>query len=248
VDQVIRVGGLGVATYVVDTPRPYLHPITTLSGKVVSDAAPEDHTWHLGLSLAVQDVNATNLWGGRTYVRGQGYTWLDDHGVITHEGFDKLTDASLVQRLTWRAPSGDALLTEVRSIDALALDDRTWALSLSWALTAPGDAVVLGSPTTNGRELGAGYGGCFMRLAPQEAPPHVAAGALTGEEEVNGCTEPELLWRAQDYQIRFSGAQQWFVRTSMYPGVCDAWAFDKVRTIEAGQTWESGMRLLISDV
>ena len=81
------VGGTEVAEYVLDPaldarhgPRPYLHPVRTLGGTVVTDALPADHVWHLGASLAVQDVNGSNLWGGRTYVRDVGYTWRDDHG------------------------------------------------------------------------------------------------------------------------------------------------------------------------
>lgn len=244
-DHTFKVDGLEVATYVVAAPRPYLHPIKTLGGKVITDVEPEDHKWHMGLSLAVQDVNGTNLWGGRTYVRGQGYTWLDDHGTITHEGFDELSDSLVVQRLAWRDRTGSVLLDEVRTIEATLSGRAAWSLALSWDLTAD-RRVTLGSPTTNGREYGAGYGGCFLRLAT--APESVSAGLLEGEEEVNGCDEPEILWRADDYSLRAAGAERWFVRTSMYPGICDAWAFEKVRVIEAGQTWSGSFRLEISDL
>ncbi|HET6346532.1 MAG TPA: DUF6807 family protein, partial [Myxococcota bacterium] len=232
------------ATYVVAAPRPYLHPIKTLGGKVITDVEPEDHKWHMGLSLAVQDVNGTNLWGGRTYVRDQGYTWLDDHGTMTHEGFDELSDSVVVQRLAWRDKAGSVLLEEVRTIEAVLAGGRSWALTLAWELTAV-PRVTLGSPTTNGREFGAGYGGCFLRLA--EAPESVTAGVLDGEEEVNGCDEPEIHWQASDYSLRVSGSKRWFVRTGMYPGICDAWAFEKVRVIEAGQTWSGSFQVLISD-
>jgi hypothetical protein len=199
----------------------------------------------MGLSLAVQDVNGTNLWGGRTYVRDQGYTWLDDHGTITHEGFDELSDSVVVQRLAWRDKAGGVLLHEVRTIEASPADPRSWSLALAWDLTAV-SRVVLGSPTTNGREYGAGYGGCFLRLA--EAPESVSAGLLEGEESVNGCDEPEIHWVASDYSLRVVGAERWFVRTSMYPGICDAWAFEKVRVIEAGETWSGSFHAVISDL
>ncbi|HZM76599.1 MAG TPA: DUF6807 family protein [Candidatus Limnocylindrales bacterium] len=244
-DHVLTIDGLEVATYVVAAPRPYLHPIKTLGGTVVTDIEPEDHKWHMGLSLAVQDVNGTNLWGGRTYVRGQGYTWLDDHGTITHESFESLSDSLVVQRLAWRDKAGSVLLNERRTLEAAAVNSGTWSLTLSWELTAV-PRVTLGSPTTNGREHGAGYGGCFLRLA--SAPEAVSAGSLDGEEAVNGCEEPEIHWRASDYSLRASGAERWFVRTSMYPGICDAWAFEKVRVIEAGETWSGSFRLTLSDV
>lgn len=212
--------------------RPYLHPIRTPAGTVITDAEPADHPWHLGLSLAVQDVNGVNFWGGRTYVRDQGYVWLDNHGTIA-DGY-------------WRDPAGKPLLAERRDISSSIVDDRTWRLDFAWELTAVAGDVVFGSPTTNGREAGAGYGGCFLRLAPSP-DAEVFAGSLRGEAAVNGCTEPSVTWRTKDFEVTMSGAQRWFVRSAMYPGICDAWAYDQVRTIPAGETWSSGVSLLISD-
>lgn len=237
-------------------PRPYLHPLRTLAGTVVSDAVPADHRWHLGLSLAMQDVNRNNLWGGRTYVRGQGYTWLDDHGSITGEGFDEVRADGFTQRLAWRGADGKVLLSERRTMAASVLDERSWVLELGWALTAA-ETVTLGSPATNGRPGGAGYGGCFWRVAPG-ANLGLTAGELTGEEQVNGSAEPVLVWRGESggvpYTLRFSGlgeGDRWFVRTSEgstgYPGVCAAWAYEQTRVIEAGATRTGALRVVISD-
>lgn len=246
-DHHLKVSGRTVATYVLATSRPYLHPIRTLGGQVISDAAPEDHPWHLGLSLAVQDVNGTNLWGGRTYVRDQGYTWLEDHGRITHEGYDNLAEDRVAQRLAWRDPVGTVLLRERRTMTASQVDSLSWRLALAWELTAP-EKVVLGSPTTNGREIGAGYGGCFLRLAPDPAP-QVSAGPLRGEAEVNGCDLPQIAWHATGYLIRAqTDVGRWFVRTGIYPGICAAWAFAEPRVIEAGRTWAGQVSLIISDL
>jgi hypothetical protein len=63
----LAVDDVPVARYVVDealpaslSPRPYLHPVTTLNGTVVTDARPADHEWHLGVCLAIQDVGGVN--------------------------------------------------------------------------------------------------------------------------------------------------------------------------------------------
>lgn len=49
------------------SPRPYLHPVTTLAGTIVTDAMPLDHVWHLGAGVALQDVNGVNFGAvGRT--------------------------------------------------------------------------------------------------------------------------------------------------------------------------------------
>lgn len=65
------------------SPRPYLHPVSTLAGTVVTDHLPEDHVWHLGVGVAIQDVDDVNFWGGRTFTRSAGeYVWRKDHGRI----------------------------------------------------------------------------------------------------------------------------------------------------------------------
>src|SRR5690242_14537465 len=116
------VGDVAVAEYVaepdigpLDGPRPYLHPVRTLAGVPVTDLLPEDHTWHLGVSVAMQDVDGVNLWGGRTYVRDQGYTWLDDHGRIAHAEWLARADNGFGERLRWLGTRGETLLTETRT-------------------------------------------------------------------------------------------------------------------------------------
>ncbi|MEV4343795.1 DUF6807 family protein [Actinoplanes sp. NPDC049596] len=212
-------------------PRPYLHPVRTLRGTVVTDTLPYDHPWHLGASLTMADVNGWNLWGGRTFVRGEGYVWREDHGRIRH-----VSPSSLV----WEDGSGRTLLTEHRAITAVEAADG-WELSFAYALTAP-ETVALGSPATNGRTGGAGYGGFFWRCPPGKA---VASAA-------NGSADPSLTLTVDDsYRLVFSGLQdadRWFVRTDEYIGVCAALAFTDPLVIPAGETLRREIRVLIADV
>ncbi len=256
----LRVGGRLVAEYVVEpavdprlSPRPYLHPVRTLSGIVVSDVLPDDHPHHLGVSVAVQDVAKTNLWGGRTFVRGKGYTWLDDHGTIVHAGFDEQADDRLEQRLRWRDRSGETLLDERRRIDALLIDgqDGAWMLSLAFTLTAPDDRdIELGSPATNGRPGGSGYGGFFWRAPAGDAPPDVFSASAQDEDLVNGSTEPWAAMTTGNFGLIFTGlgdGDHWFVRAAGYPGVCAALAFEEPRVIEAGSSLTRRHRVVIVD-
>ena len=255
------VDGVEVAEYVtkpvVDPargPRPYLHPVRTLAGLVVTDVLPEDHPHHLGVSVAMQDVNGVNLWGGRTYVRGTGYTWLDDHGVIEHVEWTDRSADRLTDRLQWRDPEGRTLLVEERTMTATGLDARSWVLTFSYALTNPGPGPVrLGSPATNGRPGRAGYGGFFWRLAPGH--PRVLDAHTDREDGVNGSTSP---WVAvvgeaapsQPYTLVFAGlgaGDHWFVRAAEYPGVCVALAFEAVRVIGAGQSLHRTHRIVVAD-
>ena len=251
----LRVGEVDVATYVVEPeldvrvgPRPYLHPVRTLGGTTVTDALPQDHPWHLGVSVAMAEVGDTNLWGGRTYVRGEGYTWLDDHGRIAHVGWLPAGDG-FAEELAWLDPADTTLLTEHRTVTAAPAPDG-WQLSLGYTLTAPPTLdVILGSPATNGRPGGAGYGGFFWRAGPGVA--HAFTDAHDGEEKVNGSAEPWVALTVADaYTLVFQGLaddDRWFVRTGEYAGVCAALAFERPLTVPAGGSLSRQVRVLVAD-
>jgi hypothetical protein len=254
----LRVAGRVVAEYVVEPevdpthgPRPYLHPVRTLGGTTVTDVLPEDHRWHLGVSVAVQDVNGTNLWGGRTYVRDAGYTWLDDHGRIAHDGWlsEPAGDGSrFAERLRWLDPAGETLLVEERTLVASPAP-LGWTLGFAFTLTAPpGSGVSLGSPATNGRPGGAGYGGFFWRLTP--GVPDVFTSTMEGEEKCNGSADPWLAVRGAGYTLVFSGIEgddRWFVRAADYPGVCAALAWERPLVLAPGATLTRHYRVLVAD-
>ncbi|EWS82087.1 oxidoreductase [Brachybacterium phenoliresistens] len=175
------------------SPRPYLHPLRTLGGTVITDAHPADHDWHNGLGVVIQDVADVNFWGGRTYVEGAGYIWREDHGTIAHEAFEETSadGTAWTQRLRWRGPepAADASAADVSAADAsggsapsdgpgprVELEEtRThvfapveggWSVELTSQLRpVSAEAMELGSPGSHGRE-GGGYGGLFLRLAP----------------------------------------------------------------------------------
>ncbi|MCG5455528.1 PmoA family protein [Micromonospora sp. PSH03] len=258
----LTAGATEVAEYVLDPaldarhgPRPYLHPVRTLGGTVVTDALPADHVWHLGASLAVQDVDGSNLWGGRTYVRDVGYTWRDDHGVITHTGEVERSAGRYAHDLQWRDRAGGVLLTERRWLAASVVAPDAWRLDLESVLVAPDDREIrLGSPATNGRPGGAGYGGFFWR-AVADGEPAVFTADAAGEETVNGSAAPWLALTGAGsaggaYTLVFAGLgrdDRWFVRTGMYPGVCVAFAFDRPAVVPAGGSRHGRYQVWVAD-
>jgi hypothetical protein len=255
--------GQNVADYVVVphvdltvAPRPYLHPVRTLAGLTVTDAQPADHRWHLGASLAIPDVSGTNLWGGRTYVRGTGYAWRGDHGRIAHLEFVQRAPDRLVHRLRWHDQDGGTLLEEERSVTARPLPDRpdSWALDIRYRLTAPRDReIVLRSPATNGRPGGAGYGGFFWRAAGPGGAVRVFTASAAREARVNGSAEPWVAVASphpHPYTLVFTGLPdggRWFVRSATYPGVCAALAFDRPRVIPAGTCLDGAHTVVVAD-
>lgn len=236
------------------SPRPYLHPVTTLGGIVVTDAMPLDHVWHLGAGVALQDVNGVNFWGGRTYRReNAGYVWRPDHGrIIRSSSVD--TGTSRHEKLSWCGPDGAQILAESRSWSWRPLAPSAWQLTLGFSLTPSGfGPVSLGSPGSNGREAG-GYGGFFWRLPPV-AHSNVRTASASGEEAVHGSRAPWLAWSGEFsaglatlvFTAPPEAGDPWFVRAAGYPGVGSALAWDAAVVLQAGESLTRTVRIIIAD-
>jgi predicted dehydrogenase len=235
------------------SPRPYLHPVRTLGGVTLTDHLPLDHPWHLGLGFALQDISGTNLWGGRTYTREAGrYVWRDDHGRVVPEGVIA-EPGSLRLALRWEAHDGAALLREERTATATRAGEHAWRLDLASRLTAQ-RPVSLGGPGSNGN-VGGGYGGFFLRLAPCETATVFTPDA-EGEVAVHGRPAPWIAWSG-----RFGGTEAgvivaaapeapdypWFVRRAGYPGIGSALAWGRAVELDEGAVLERSFRVWFVD-
>ncbi|MFI5891475.1 PmoA family protein [Actinoplanes sp. NPDC051513] len=248
----LRVAGRPVATYVEHpdldirlAPRPYLHPIRTLSGVTVTDALCHDHPWHMGASVTMADVDGLNFWGGRTYVRDEGYVWLDDHGRIVQADSSPVTDG-FTALLHWQDASGAVILREQRTVTAREAP-HGWRLSFAYALsTVTESAVILGSPATHGRPGQAGYGGFFWRATEG---PATAFGALS--DSPHASADPWLAVTVADrYTLAFQGladGDRWFARTEEYVGVCAALAFTDPLPIKPAHPLTRTIHVLVAD-
>ncbi|PRB44888.1 oxidoreductase [Arthrobacter sp. MYb23] len=272
----LSVNGIPVATLQDGTrirptssPRPYLHPVRTLAGTVVTDHIPEDHVWHLGAGVALQDVDGINFWGGRTYTRAAGaYIWRKDHGSIVTESVDH-GDGLRREQLSWLGPDHTPVLREQREWRWAAVGNSTWKLTLDFTLeSATGQPVLLGSPGSNGRPQG-GYGGFFWRL-PKVGAATIWTPEARGEDAVHGTAAPWLAWSGTFDAGTASAAQvtgdpglghpatlvflaspqatdPWFVRHSGYPGVGLSLAWDAPVTTEPGRPVHRTVTVLVTD-
>jgi hypothetical protein len=206
-----------------ESPRPYLHPIRTRSGREISLFRPHDHVWHKGIAWSLPNVGPHNFWGGTTYRRDRGYEQLDNNGSMDHL---RVVDASVDREgaafgheLAWRTQAGEELIREHRRLTArtpppgaalggAALGDA--ALDGAWLLTfetrmrnISAKAIPIGSPTTEGRD-NAGYAGLFWRGPRSFTDGIVITAGGTGGEEVRGTRHPWL-----GYQGRHDGDGSW---------------------------------------
>jgi hypothetical protein len=230
-----------------ESPRPYLHPLTTLAGETVTQSRPDDHVWHTGLSWSLPNAGAHNFWGGPTYVRDRGYVQLPNNGRVDHRGFTafEANDAGfeLEEQLQWMSAADAPVFTERRRLSAtVAADVGSWTLVFDTVMrNVSGSAIAIGSPSTEGRE-NAGYGGLFWRGAASMLHGTVlSAGATSGEERMGsrgdwmGYSAGAGTVVMVDHADNPRHPTPWFVRSEEYPGLCPAPFFDERLVVGAGE-------------
>ena len=234
-------------------PRPYLHPVRTLGGVTVTELMPASHRHHLGVSLAVPEVDGGNFWGGRTFLPGHGPAWLDNQGTQEHVRWQRRSDTDLGETLRWAAIDGEVLLTERREIAAREVDAGAWALTFGFALTnAAGRPLPIRSPAAHGR-TGAGFGGFFWRAPFDRAACHRAAATGTGLEAVHGRRSPWLSVTGGGWTLVFIGATErtredpWFVRNRDYLGIGSSLSWAEPLLLEPGETLTRRIITVVAD-
>ncbi|GIG27840.1 PmoA family protein [Cellulomonas marina] len=218
-----------------ESPRPYLHPVRTRGGDLVTAFRPHDHVWHKGVAWSLPVVGEHNFWGGPTYVHGEGYRQLDNDGSMDHQALVALEatgdGAALAHRLAWHTQDGQHVVDEERALRVVVPADRAdaWVLTFTTAMTNVSDEdLTIGSPTTRGRE-NAGYGGLFWRGPRSFTGGTVLAPGFAGGEEVRGTRAPWMGFTGRHDDVGRSSSvvmvdgadnpshpPQWFARTEWF--------------------------------
>ena len=256
----VRDGDVDLFTYVyqpataaLESPKPYLHPLRTRRGDLVSLFRPHDHVWHKGIAWSLPVVNDENFWGGPTYVHGQFYVQLPNNGVQQHEGAVELEAgdrARISHELRWITEAGTALFAEQRELTAEVVSDEAWALTFDTRLTnVSGAPIAIGSPTTRGRE-NAGYGGLFWR-GPRSFTNGtlVAPGASGAGDDVRGSRHEWMGFVGRHDDIDATSLvlmlddaanphhpPQWFARSEEFAALNPAPFFSEEVVVAPGET------------
>jgi hypothetical protein len=156
-----------------DAPRPYVHPLRTPAGTIVSTDAPADHPWHHALWSTVKFVNGVNFW--------------EEYGEF---GLLRTTDVRDVhhgQRATieWTRPDGEIAAREVRTIVEVAIDEMAYALDWEFVITPTVDTTFDRTPYDEAQGWG-GYSGLTLRGAPDFADTRLLLADGSEHQTVRG--------------------------------------------------------------
>jgi len=137
-----------------DAPRPYVHPLTTPAGAVLSVEAPADHPWHHALWFTIKFVNGENFWEEYGEFGTLRTTAVETAGDIT------------TAHLDWIAPDGESVrLRETRELRTTSLGPDAYAIDWIETLQVPVITELDRTPFTTW----GGYGGLTLRGAPDWA-------------------------------------------------------------------------------
>ncbi|MGN9841146.1 PmoA family protein [Nonomuraea sp. H19] len=251
-------------TPVLESPKPYLHPIRTRGGALVSLFRPHDHVWHKGIAWSLPHVGEHNFWGGPTYVHGKFYVQLDNNGSATHREMTTLTAGGdrveIGHTLDWTSQAGAPVIEERRSLAATVVDEATWALVFDTTMTnVSGGTLDFGSPTTKGRE-NAGYGGLFWRGPRSFTGGIIQSPAGAGGDELRGTRAEWFGFRGRhdetgdhstivvvDDAANPQHPPKWFARSEDFACLCPAPFFSEEVPLPDGESLRFRYAVVIAD-
>lgn len=266
---VVHLAGVEILRYVYhpetaqrESPKPYLHPVRTAAGAVVTLHRPHDHVWHTGLAWALPHVGDDNFWGGPTFT-GAAYEQLENNGRSEHVAVtDVHVDdevARFAHTLAWITEDGRRLVDEDRTL-TVRRAGTDWSLTVGIRMRNVSDTdVSIGSPTTKGRD-NAGYGGLFWR-----GPRSFTGGTLVtadggGGDELRGTRHEWMGYTGLhdgtgdastivmvDHTDNPAHPPQWFARTEEFAALCPAPFFSEELPFAAGQMLAFDYAVVVAD-
>ena len=161
-----------------DVPRPFVHPVRTPAGRVVSVEAPDDHPWQHALWFTIKFVNGENFW--EEY--GEFGTLRQAEPPEVRAAADGTVTG--VSRIAWVRPDGVTVVAdEVLALTHRPMADQPDAHVIDWDVRfTPSVAVELDRTpyTTWG-----GYGGLTLRGRPDWHDTRLLL-ATSGDEPGDG--------------------------------------------------------------
>lgn len=149
-----------------NTPKPYMHPLRTPGGTILTSFQPSDHVWHRGLWFAWKYIDGINYWEEEMGSEGA----LVSKGRTLPNGAERVTfaedgSATLRHPLAYVGPDGRKVLQEDRTIVIHPPEGRDMIIDFVHDFRV-GDAPATLSATPDTAETPwGGYSGLGLRAA-----------------------------------------------------------------------------------
>lgn len=240
----------GGALALEQSPRPYLHPVRTLGGTILTAERPAGHPHHAGLGEAFPYANEVSFWGDDSFRADETQRPHRRHGRILTRSISH-TDSTMAEELEWVSHDGTVLIEQQRQW-AFAVHADSWTAELSSVIAVAGKDVLLESPGSRGR-AGWGYGGLFWRF-PDIDQARVHTRDAEGEAQVHGSRSPWIrlsgLFAGAPATVTLEAvghSDPWFVHISAYPGIGSAPTWDAPYRVQPGRPLSRAFRITVAD-
>jgi hypothetical protein len=133
--------------------RPFVHPLTTPSGLLLTRDAPDDHPWHHGMWFTIKFVNEENFW--------EEY---GDYGVLRHQGEPTVDrgdrSVTVAGAVSWVRPDRETVvIDEKRALTYRVIADDAYLIDFDTTLVPRVEVTLDRTPFTTW----GGYGGLTVR-------------------------------------------------------------------------------------
>lgn len=170
-----------------EAAKPYVHPLRTSEGTLLTSYQPSDHVWHRGLWFAWKYINGVNYWEEEPNAKGvlvsEGATIALKGETLRYDG----DAAVLAHELKYVAPDKAITMRETRQIIVQPPSmDGTFRLDFAHAFTVGDMEIELSATPVTKETPWGGYAGLGIRTARSLQQFKVLNNEGRADDVVNG--------------------------------------------------------------
>jgi type 1 glutamine amidotransferase/HEAT repeat protein len=184
--------------------KPYIHPLATVDGSVLTWNRPPDHVWHRALWFSWKTINKLNYWEENRQGLSQGRTEIKSTKITLGKNYS----ASVEMVISYHPPQKPEVLAEKRTI-VFSSPTAIGRYRIDWTsvFTATGGDVLLDRTPIKGEKGGKGWGGyagLSIRMAKETRGWRILDSKGRQAEKIHG--QPDAVW--VDASGKTTGGQQ----------------------------------------
>ena len=173
--------------------KPYVHPLATIDGSVLTWHRPPDHVWHRALWFSWKKINGLNYWEENRNTRlSQGRTEIKSTKITLAKDFS----AKVEIVLSYHPPDKPEIVSEKRTIlFGAPTAEGLYRIDWSAVFTATGADALLDRTPIKGEKGGRGWGGyagLSIRMAKETRGWKILDSTGRRDMKIHG--QPNAVW------------------------------------------------------